>query len=90
MSRRNLRLTEGERRLCNVLAQWLLEEMVRRLSDPMLAPDGFIHDNAQTNFEIGCSALSVLGFLKAEGGIWKILCSPKAFPGIRPEETRLG
>lgn len=65
------KLSEEETVLLQAVAVWLREEMLSHLTEMSPAPD-LLHDLAQSNYEIGCSALERVGVLSYEGDYWRI------------------
>lgn len=66
------KLSEEETALLQAVAFWLREEMLSHLVDMSPAPD-LLHDLAQSNYEISCSALERVGLLASEGHYWRVL-----------------
>lgn len=67
-------LSKQETALLQAVASWLREEMLVHLVDVSPAPD-LLHDLAQTNYEISCTALERVGLLASEGDYWRV-CKP--------------
>lgn len=66
------KLSEEETALLQAVAFWLREEMLSHLIDMSPAPD-LLHDLAQSNYEISCSALERVGLLASEGHYWRVI-----------------
>lgn len=64
-------LTEKERNLLQTVAVWLREEMVSHLADMSPSPE-LLHDLAQSNYELSCSALARVGLFTSEGDYWRV------------------
>lgn len=64
-------LSAEETVLLQAVALWLREEMISRLKEDSPAPD-LLHDLAQSNFELSCSALERVGLLASEGEYWRV------------------
>ena len=66
------KLCEKETALLQAVAFWLREEMLSRIVDVSRAPD-LLHDMAQSNYKISCSALERLGLFESENRYWRLL-----------------
>ena len=64
-------LTEKEETLLQTVAVWLRDEMVSHLVDMSPSPK-LLHDLAQSNYEISCSALERVGLFTSEGDYWRV------------------
>ena len=64
-------LTKNEQVLIRTVAYWLRGEMVSQLKDISPSPE-LLHDLAQSNYEISCSALERVGMLTSEGHYWRV------------------
>lgn len=66
------KLSDEETALLEAVAYWLREEMISHLVDVSPVPD-LLHDFAQSNYEISCSALERVGVLASEGHYYRVL-----------------
>lgn len=64
-------LTEKEEALLQAVAIWLRDEMVSHLTNVSPSPE-LLHDLAQSNYEISCSALERVGMFTSEGDYWRV------------------
>jgi hypothetical protein len=64
-------LTENEMSLLQTVAIWLRDEMVSHLTDRSPSQE-LLHDLAQSNYEISCSALEQVGLFTSEGDYWRV------------------
>ncbi|WP_299928793.1 hypothetical protein [uncultured Pelagimonas sp.] len=75
------KLSDEETALLQAVACWLSEEMHSHLGSLSPAPD-LLHDLAQSNYEISCSALERVGLLASEGHYWRVLEPNKNQPTL--------
>ena len=64
-------LNDLEEAMLQAIARWLRSEMVSHLKESSPSPD-LLHDLAQTNYEISCSALANVGLLAFEDQYWRV------------------
>ena len=73
-------VTKEEEELAISISHWLIEQMVNQLTH--ISPSsGLLWDGAQSNYEIGCMALSNVGILETEEckdgkEYWRVLYKP--------------
>ncbi len=80
-------LTEKERLLLQTVSIWLRDEMVSQLTDVSPSPE-LLHDLAQSNYEISCSALERVGMFASEGSYWRVKKADKDLNGFGGQHTR--
>lgn len=81
------KLSEEETNLLQAVAFWLREEMLSDLKDVSPAPN-LLHDLAQSNYEISCSALERAGLLAPEGDYWRVREPENDHPALSGPNTR--